>query len=280
MKATTFDPKVVARGEHATGHVRDLKDGRVKLPFDVGEFIAPMNPGGGAWSTLSDLLKVMAMELANGKTAKGKQAFPRKELLARREPQARNSENTSYGLALDVRNEWDVRAYGHGGSLPGFGSYMFFLPDHGVAVVILTNAGTNPLIGALGHKIWEVLFDGRDEAREDLALALKSHDEDYAKRVAKIDLTPDPAFLERFAGAWEHALYGKITIRMEGKGAVLDAGEWRASVGRRREDDGTEKLVGAMPPWVGWPALVRKESGGKVHLEMRDGQRKVVFERR
>jgi len=61
---------------------------------------------------------------------------------------------------------------------------------------------------------------------------------------------------------------------------VLDAGEWKTTVGRKREDDGTESLVGTPPPWIGWPSFVRKESAGKVTLEMQDGQRKVVFERK
>ena len=43
---------------------------------------------------------------------------------------------------------------------------------------------------------------------------------------------------------------------------------------------GTEKLVGTPPPWLDWPSFVRKESGGKVTLEMQAGQRKVVFERK
>jgi hypothetical protein len=59
---------------------------------------------------------------------------------------------------------------------------------------------------------------------------------------------------------------------------VLDAGEWKMGLGRRREEDGTEKLVGTSP-WPGWPSVLRKESGGKVTLEMRSGQREVVFER-
>ncbi len=279
MKATTFDPKVVVRSEHASAHVRDLKFDSVLAPFDVAEWVAPMNPGAGAWSTASDLAKLLEMELANGKAPDGKQLFAEKELLARREPQARAGESSSYGLGLYVEKYRDVRVYGHGGIIPGYTSTMFFLPDHGVAAVMLTNVeAPNPLTRQFRRKLLELLFDGREEAKEDFSLDLKSQEASHLKDVAQIDFAPDRAFFERFVGTYHHALHGKLTIRIEGKGAVLDAGEWKMGLGRRPGEDGSEKLVGTSP-WPGWPSLVRKETDGKVTLEMRSGQRKVVFER-
>jgi CubicO group peptidase (beta-lactamase class C family) len=277
MKATTFDPKVVARSDHASPHLRSLKFDWVPSSLEVAAWVTPMNPGVGAWSTVSDLAK----ELANGRTPDGRQVFAEKELMARREPQARAGEKSSYGLALYVEKYRGVRVYGHGGRIPGYTSTLFFLPDHGVAAVMLTNADPpSPLTSLFQRKLFELLFDGRDEARADLSLALGSQQESHAKEVAQIDFAPDRAFFERFIGTYEHPLYGRVTIRIVGKGAVLDAGEWKTAVGRRREEDGTEKLVGTPPPWIGWPSFVRKESAGKVTLEMRDGQRNVVFERK
>ena len=51
------------------------------------------------------------------------------------------------------------------------------------------------------------------------------------------------------------------------------------ALGKKKEEDGTEKLVATTPPWLGWPDFVPKEVGGKMTLELQDGQRKVVFER-
>lgn len=281
MKATTFDPRVVARSDHASPHLPGLKRDWVLSPTDVAAWIAPMNPAAGAWSTVSDLAKVLEMELAHGKTSDHRQVFAEKELMARREPQVRAGDKSSYGLGLYIENNRGVRVCGTAGHAPGYSSTMLFLPDHGVAAVMLTNVDPpNPLTRQFQRRLFEILFDGRDEAREDLSLNLKSQEQNHSKEVAQIDLTPDRAFFERFTGTYEHALYGKITIRIEGKGAVLDAGEWKTTVGRQRDEDGTEKLVGTPPPWIGWPSFVRKESGGKVTLEMQDGQRNVVFERK
>jgi CubicO group peptidase (beta-lactamase class C family) len=282
MTATTFDPKVVARSEHASPHLRENVNFDWALaPSDVNAWLAPMNPSMGAWSTVSDLAKVLAMELANGRTPDGKQAFAEKELRARREPRARRSEKSRYGLGLYVDDYRGVRIYGTAGHAPGYSSDLFFLPDHDVAGVMLTNADPpSPLTSRFQRRVLELLFDGRDEAREDLLLDLKKQEAAHAKEVSQVDFTPDRAFFERFTGTYENALYGKITIRLEGKGAVLDAGEWKTTVGRKREADGTEKLVGTPPPWLGWPSFVRRESGGKVTLEMQSGQRRVIFERR
>lgn len=281
MKATTFDPRAVARGDRASPHNRDAKFGIVLTPSDTSAWITPMNPGGGAWSTVGDLSKVLLMELARGKTPEGKQVVSEKQLMARREPQARAGEKNSYGLALGVETYRDVRVYGHSGGLPGYTSVMFFLPDHDIAAVMLTNVGfPNPFVyQQFRRKLFEVLFDGREEAREDLAAALKSEEDWQLKDSSKIDFAPDRAFLDRFVGTYEHPLYGKLTIRIEGKGGVLDAGEWKSAVGRKKEEDGTEKLATTTPPWLGWPDFVPKETGGKLTLELEDSQRKVVFER-
>ena len=281
MKATTFDPKAVARGDHASPHNRDSKFAMDLTPSDTAAWITPMNPGGGAWSTVNDLSRVLLMELTRGKTPDGKQVVSEKQLMARREPQARAGEKNSYGLALSVETYKDVRVYGHGGALAGYTSIMFFLPDHGVGAVMLTNVGfPSPLVHQqFRRKLFEVLFDGRDEAREDLALELKSEEDWRLKDSSKVDFAPDRAFLDRFTGTYEHPMYGKVTIRIEGKSGVLDAGEWKSAIGRKKEEDGTEKIVTTTPPWVGWPDFVPKETGGKMTLEFQDGQRKVVFER-
>lgn len=281
MKSTTFDPKAAARGDHASPHARNAKFETELIPSDAGEWVTPMNPAGGAWSTVRDLSKYLLMELAKGKAPDNRQVVSEKQLLARREPQARNGDKFSYGLALDVEAYNDVRVYGHGGMISGYALYMFFLPDHDVAAVMLTNSGGSPLPWGFRRKLFEVLFDGRDEAKEDLAWELRKQAEERAKDSADIDFAPGRAFLDRFVGTYEHPLYGRITIRVEGERGVLDAGEWQSALGKKKEEDGTEKLVTTTPPrrgtQFGWPDFVPRQAGGELTLELHDGQRKVVF---
>ncbi len=280
MTATTFDSKLVERSDHASPHLRDLSFDASLSSSDGSGWFTLMNPGVGAWSTVSDLAKMLEMELGNGKSSEGKQVFAEKELLARRAPQIHGSDKGNYGLGLYVDENRGVRSYGTAGHAAGYTSTMFFLPDHGVAAVMLTNVGyPNPLTSQFQRKVLELLFDGRDEAKENLSRAWKSQVESNAKEVAEIDFTPDRAFFERFIGTYQNPLYGKLTIRIEGKGALVDAGEWKSAVGQKRDKDGTEKLVTTTPPRLGWATFVRKESGGKVTLVLEDGQRNVVFER-
>ena len=159
---------------------------------------------------------------------------------------------------------------------------MFFLPDHDVGAVMLTNIGyPNPFVhGLFERKIFELLFDGRDEAREDLDLALKDMRAWRKEINAKIDPAPGKAFFEPFVGTYQHPLYGKLKVTFDSKkGAWLETGQWRSRVGKKKEEDGTEKLVTTSPPWLEWPEFARKERDGKAVLELRDGQQKVIFER-
>ena len=231
MNNTTFDADVVARSDHASPHDRNARFQMELTPTDTAAWVVPMNPAAGAWSTVHDLAQVLLMELARGRTPDGRQVISEPNLFARREPQARAGEKLSYGLALDVEKYKGVRVYGHGGGIHGYTSAMFFLPDQGIAAVMLTNVGfpNSFVYGQFRQKLFELLFDGRDEAREDLKVALMERSWWRNKENMKTDFAPARAFFERFVGTYQHPLYGKITIRSDpAKGAELDVGEWTA----------------------------------------------------
>lgn len=280
MKATTLDTKAAQRAEHASPHVRTSK---FEMSVDAGavsNWVSALNPGGGAWSSVRDLSKYLLMELAKGKAPDGKQVVSEANLLRRREPQGRSSEKTSYGLALGIDSYQDVQVYGHSGGLWGWSSDMFFLPDHGIAAVILANTGSpSPVVyGAFRRRLFELLFDGRDEAREDIAYELKGAEAGMIKQTSKVDPAPDKAWLAKIAGTYEAEMYGKLTIRVEGDRGILDVGEWKGAIGRKKEEDGTLKVALTTPSFIFWPQFAIKEADGKVKLELEDGQRKVVFE--
>ncbi len=67
----------------------------------------------------------------------------------------------TYGFGLVASMTADgVRAVGHAGGLPGFGSYMQWLPDHGVGVVALANRTYAPMRRA----VWEAMAALRSSA--------------------------------------------------------------------------------------------------------------------
>ena len=61
-----------------------------------------MRPAGGAWSTVSDMLRYVSMELAEGTLPDGRRYVSRDTLLARRAPQVRESIDAAYGMGLSV----------------------------------------------------------------------------------------------------------------------------------------------------------------------------------
>lgn len=280
MKATTFDVGAVKRADHASAHDRSPAYEMLATPFPATAWTGPLDPSWGAWSNVRDLSRYLAMEMGKGKTPEGKRVVSEANILKRREPQARSGDVTSYGLAFALETYRGVQVLGHPGAVWAYSSDLFFLPEHDVAAVMLSNVDSPTPFGGgvFRRKIFELLFDGRDEAREDLAYAAKTQEADFLREIGKVDLEPDRAWLDRLAGTYEHPWFGKVSVRVEGNRGVLDVGEWKSSVGRKKEEDGTVKLVLTSPPWIGWPELVPKEVDGKMTLHMRAWQRRVVFE--
>ena len=81
MRDTTHDFAAAQRGNFAVPHAPDV-DGKMALAEGrVNLSIVPVRPAGGAWSTVSDMLKYVAMELAEGKLPGGSRTFPRTHFL-------------------------------------------------------------------------------------------------------------------------------------------------------------------------------------------------------
>ena len=105
----------------------------------------PVQPTGGAWSSVKDLTRYVQMELAKGKLPNGKVLVSEKNLLARRDKQIAVGEYETYGMGLTVDTQWGIPIVHHGGSMLGFKSDMFWLPEHGVGGVIFTNSNTGAI---------------------------------------------------------------------------------------------------------------------------------------
>jgi len=235
-------------------------------------------PTGGAWSSAREYAQYLSLELADGKTANGQQLVSAANLRARRAPQVRRSDTSSYGLGLVVE-ERDLPIYAHGGGLGGYSSTMFFLPEHGVGVVALTNLGDAAAWHApLRRKLLELLFDGKPEADEDLAFAVAERRAARATEAALVEVNPDGAWLQRYAGTWTSPALGEVTIKLAGGKGVLDAGEWKSAIGRKTEADGTIKIVLTSPPWS--YEFLPGEANGAATLTLDVPQQRHVFTRR
>ncbi len=281
MTSTVFTAEAARRADRASPHDRSPHGELITTPVAASAWTEPLDPAWGAWSSVRDLSRYVLMELARGKTPEGKRVVSEANLLKRREPQGRAGETSSYGLGLVIEDEHGVEVLGHHGGVWGFSSEVFFLPEHDVGAVFLKNVDyANPFDRSVfRRKLLELLFDGRDEAREDLAFRARTQEEEFAAKIRDIDLDPDPSWLDPFAGSYEHPWFGRVTLGVEGGAAFIDVGEWRSRLGRRIAEDGSLRIALTSAPWVGWGEFVPEELKGRMrlHLDAMSGPI-VVFE--
>lgn len=161
MDATTYDPAAVPASRLALGHRPDGEGWAVEPLLPDGEGGAM----GGLLTTSGDVARYVSMMLAAWPARDDVDAgpAPRRVLremqsglghpmlnVSRRFPGgASTASAASYGHGLVALQTCQFgRVVTHSGGLPGFGSDMRWLPDHGVGIVVLANA-TYARAGAL-----------------------------------------------------------------------------------------------------------------------------------
>jgi CubicO group peptidase (beta-lactamase class C family) len=277
MKDTTFDFAATLRKNHATPHGPDL-DGKPAIAgMDINYSVVSVRPAGGAWSNVKDLTHYVQMELAKGQLPGGKRLVSETNLLERRAPQVSIGENTTYGMGLEVDREYGVPVVHHGGSLIGFKSDMFWLPEQGIGGVILTNSDRGGLmLRPFVRKVLEVAFDGKPEAAEDLASSGKRVEAARAAERKRLVVPPAPEAVAKLAKHYTNASLGDITQREDGARRVFDFGEWKSAIASRQNDDGTTSMV-TIDPGVDDFEFVVAERDHKRALVTRDAQHEYVF---
>jgi hypothetical protein len=199
-------------------------------------------------------------------------------LTARYAPQVIVGEDVTYGMALMVDRRYGVTVVRHGGDLAGYHSDMIWLPDYGVGAVILTNSdGGVMLRGPLLRRLLEVLFDGKPEAEQSLAVAAAQKKAAIAKERERLVIPADPAAVAKLASRYANPALGVVTVAKNGKATVFDVGEWKSAVASRQNDDGTTSFLTIDPTLGGFEFVVADKDGAR-RLITRDGQHEYVFE--
>jgi CubicO group peptidase (beta-lactamase class C family) len=277
MADTTFDFAKAEKENHAGPNSPDI-DGKMAPALMAANYsVIPVRPAGAAWSSVSDMLKYISMELANGKLPDGATYIEPDPLLERRKPQVYMSKDDSYGMGLMVDNTYGVPVVHHGGDLIGYHSDMIWLPEQNVGAVILTNGDPGWLIRSrFRRKLLEILFDGRPEADGQLAADAKSY---YAELAAERKLLVVPADASQSAKLAKHysnAALGNIDVSISEGKTYFDFGEWKSEVATKKNPDGTISFVTMVPGMQGFEFVVG--SGTKKTLVIRDAQHEYTFE--
>ena len=277
MKSTTFDMARALKGDHASPH-GDNVDGKpsvANIAFDYS--VMPLRPAGGVWTSSHDLIRYVQLELNQGKLPNGKQLVSPENLLARRAPQVIVSEDVTYGMGLVVDRKYGIPVLLHGGSMAGYKSNWYALPDYGVGAVILTNSDTGGILQrSLMRRLLEVLFDGKPEAVADVETAAKNYKASLAKDRERLVVPADPALVSQLAKHYHSKELGEIDVLNKSGVVTFDFGEWKSTVASRKNDDGTISFITIDPTNEGFEFVVSERFGKKV-LVIRDGQHEYVF---
>ena len=277
MTATTFDYGKALAGNHAVPHGLDV-DGHPGLAvMDENYSAVSVRPAGAAWSNVEDMLRYIAMELADGKLPGGKAYIGKEALYERRVANVAISGDATYGMGLMVSHKYDIEVVHHGGDLIGYHSDMMWLPAANVGAVILTNGDLGPMIrSAFLRKLLELLYDGEPHADADLAAQAKATFDSLAVQRKLLTVPAAPELVAKLAKKYRNDKLGEIIVTQAGGKTVFDFGVFKTEVATKTNPDGTVSFVSLATGLSGFE-LVVGEAAGKPTLTLRDGQHEYVF---
>ncbi len=277
MRNTTFDHAKAMRGNWARPHGLDVEGRVVEMPNDFNLLITPHRPAGGAWSTAADMARYVQLELSKGVTPDGKRLVSEANTVERRKRGVPVGENSWYGMGLFEQISSGVPVVTHGGTLVGYHSTFFALPEAGIGAVILTNADPGAaMLAPFLRKLLEVVYDGKPEAARDISTAAAQMQAQAKAKRERLTLPGDPTVLAHLAARYRHPEIGTVTIGDKGGTKWMKAGFVEGPVATRKNPDGSTSLVSAGPGLVGVEALVGSVDGTRT-LTIRDVQTEYVY---
>ncbi len=172
MTASSLEPSAIPAKVRAIGYGRE-GDGFVEIPSLAHGSFGAM---GGLVTTVPDLAKWVAYQLSAFPPRDGQEIGPvRRSSLREMQRLQRQSNFISertrattggYGYGLGISTDCRfAHIVGHGGGLPGFGSYMMWLPEYGVGMLAMTNLTYQGPAGALSEAFDLLLRTGALETR-------------------------------------------------------------------------------------------------------------------
>jgi CubicO group peptidase (beta-lactamase class C family) len=265
MKGVTFtSADALKAADRAAGH-RKGKAGK----FEPVEWyaITDPNPAGSVNATARDLVPWLQLHVNLG-SYNGKRLVSETNLAETHAPQivlpmtaterAIYPETTQMSYAMG----WVVQDYrghllvSHGGVIDGFRAHVAFLPRDGIGIAVLNNLDktnmSQPIcFGIIDHLLglsprdWNAVFLADARRREAAAKAAAAEQE----KVGRADVKPSLP-LERYAGEYEDAAYGKCTVKLDGGKLVWEWGTFRCPLEHHEAD------VFRAPEGLPGPALI------------------------
>ena len=279
MGRTTFSFPEALGTDHASPHSWDMSLRNVPIEMALNHSIIPIRPAGGAWSSARDYARYVRLELARGRLPDGSTFVSEKNLLARRVPQVRVGEDAWYGMGLRIQDVKDIRVVSHGGSMFGYQSNFFFVPEANIGGVILTNADSGWRVArAVMRRTLEVVYDGKPEAEEDLRAGVRETEAYLRGEQRDWTLPPEPSQVKRLAGFYRNAALGEIVVRPGRDEVVFQFGAWKSRMATKLNPDGTTSFVSIDPGVRGFEFDAPAAPGVYPRLRLRDSQQTYDYE--
>ena len=277
MTSTTFDFAAAQKKDYAAPHGDDV-DGHPSLADLASNYsIHFLRPAGGAWTSAHDLIRYVQLELNDGELPDGKQLVSKNNLLMRRRSQVTRGAGQSYGMGFSIDVRSGVTVVQHGGSMDGYKSELFFLPEAGAGVVLLTNSDSGEMLtGPFRRRVLEMLYGGKPEAEAEVAAEAQSREASTQKRRKELSVPAEPTTIADLAASYANDALGRIEVKRAGANLVFDFGEWKSDIASKRNQDGTVSLI-TIDPTVSGFEFVPAVRGGKRTLTIRDAQHEYVF---
>ena len=278
MNDTTFDYHKGESGNWARPHGYNIT-GRMTVMSNFFNYtVYPYRPAGGAFSSAADMARYVQLELSKGLTPEGKRLVSEANLLERRKRGVPVGENIWYGMGLFNRMAWGIPVVTHGGTLQGYHSDWWALPDEGIGAVILTNADSGAaMLDPFLRRLLEVVYDGSPEADQEVAAAATKLKAQATDRRARLTLPGDPAVLANLAVNYSGPERSSLTIRMIAGRKWIQAGSIKGPLATRKNADGTVSVVSISPGFIGFDGVVAKDAQNRRTLTMRDSQHVYVY---
>ena len=216
MSASTYEAKDIPADRTARGYRREDNGWKDEPPLADGAF----GSMGGLWTSARDLARYVAFLMSAYPPRDAPEAGPIRRSSAREMQQAWRSEPaaamrravdaplqlsvSSYGYGLRVSQDCEFRhIVDHGGGLPGYGSLMRWLPEHGVGLIALGNVTYASFRGLFGDARAALARTGALQprilqpspalvrAKADVSQLITTWDDQLASRIAADNLLLD-----------------------------------------------------------------------------------------
>jgi CubicO group peptidase (beta-lactamase class C family) len=238
MSHTTLSTTVYKPGgDYAYPHSR--VDGKLQvIPFEDLDNAAP---AGAINSCAADMAKWVQLQLNRGKYVdhdgrlfseqRSREMWTAQTILPIGDPPAPlaglKANFADYALGWGLRDYHGRKLVGHTGGVGGFVSRVMLVPEENLGVVVLTNAEEGGAFDSILYHVLDYYFHLPPTDWIAGFKAVKDQDEKEAAEVMKKaaagrDANSKPSLaLEKYAGVYNDAWYGPITIRMENGGLVM-----------------------------------------------------------